>query len=86
VEFGIHIGTPGCVVTRENIIKVAIDAEVNGYGILGVADHLIVPVKAGVQAASSDLGGRRKRPLIAASGAQWRCLEPGIEQRQRAVE
>ena len=48
MEFGIHIGTRACVVTRENIIKVAIDAEVNGYGILGVADHLIVPVKTGV--------------------------------------
>jgi hypothetical protein len=40
------------VVTRENIMKVAIAAEVNGRGILGVADHLIVPVKTGVQAAS----------------------------------
>ena len=44
MEFGIHIGTRGCMVTRENLMSVAMTAERNGYGIIGVADHLIVPV------------------------------------------
>src|SRR5580658_9300608 len=35
--------------TRENMMRVAHDAEVNGYGILGVADHLIVPVTTDVR-------------------------------------
>ncbi len=49
MEFGIHIGTRGCMVTRENIMAVATAAERSGYGILGVADHLIVPVKTDVR-------------------------------------
>jgi probable F420-dependent oxidoreductase len=49
VEFGIHIGTRGCMTTRENMMLLAHDAEANGYGILGVADHLIVPVKTDVR-------------------------------------
>ena len=49
MEFGIHIGTRGCMVTRENVMSVAIEAEANGYGILGVADHLIVPVTTDVR-------------------------------------
>ena len=49
MEFGIHIGTRGCMVTRENVMAVAIEAEANGYGILGVADHLIVPVTTDVR-------------------------------------
>jgi probable F420-dependent oxidoreductase len=44
VEFGIHIGTRGCMVTRDAIMALATRAEAQGYGILGVADHLIVPV------------------------------------------
>jgi probable F420-dependent oxidoreductase len=43
VEFGIHIGTRGCMANRENMMKLASDAEANGYGILGVNDHLIMP-------------------------------------------
>jgi probable F420-dependent oxidoreductase len=49
VEFGIHIGARGCMTTRENIMAVAHGAEANGYGILGVADHLIVPVTTDVR-------------------------------------
>jgi probable F420-dependent oxidoreductase len=46
VEFGIHIGTRGCLATRENMMKLAADAEANGYAILGVNDHLILPAVA----------------------------------------
>ena len=49
MEFGIHIGTRGCLVTREAMMAVATEAETLGYGILGVADHLIVPVQTGVR-------------------------------------
>ena len=49
MEFGIHIGTRGCMVTRENMMALATAAETNGYGVLGVADHLIVPVKTDVR-------------------------------------
>ncbi len=49
MEFGIHIGTRGCMVTRENIMTVATTAERSGYGIIGVADHLIVPVTTDVR-------------------------------------
>jgi probable F420-dependent oxidoreductase len=49
VEFGIHIGTRGCMVTRDNLMAVATAAERSGYGILGVADHLIVPVRTDVR-------------------------------------
>ena len=44
MEFGIHIGTRGCMVTRGNLMALATQAEGAGYGIIGVADHLIVPV------------------------------------------
>jgi probable F420-dependent oxidoreductase len=43
VEFGIHLGTRGCLSNRENMMRVAADAEALGYGILGVNDHLIMP-------------------------------------------
>jgi probable F420-dependent oxidoreductase len=43
VEFGIHLGTRGCIANRENMMKVAAEAEAHGYGILGVNDHLIMP-------------------------------------------
>ena len=49
VEFGIHIGTRGCLTNRENIMAVAIAAEAAGYGILGVSDHLIMPLTASVR-------------------------------------
>ena len=49
MEFGIHIGTRGCMVTRENVMAVATQAEAAGYGIIGVADHLIVPVTTDVR-------------------------------------
>ena len=41
MEFGIHLGTRGCIANRENMMKVAAEAEAHGYGILGVNDHLI---------------------------------------------
>jgi len=44
MDFGIHIGTRGCLTTRENIMAMATSAEAQGYAIIGVADHLIVPV------------------------------------------
>jgi alkanesulfonate monooxygenase SsuD/methylene tetrahydromethanopterin reductase-like flavin-dependent oxidoreductase (luciferase family) len=49
MDFGIHIGTRGCLTTRENIMAVASNAEANGYAIIGVADHLIVPVHTDVR-------------------------------------
>ena len=49
MDFGIHIGTRGCLTTRENIMAVASGAEASGYAIIGVADHLIVPVHTDVR-------------------------------------
>lgn len=49
MDFGLHIGTRGCLTTRENIMAMASSAEAGGYAILGVADHLIVPVQTGVR-------------------------------------
>jgi probable F420-dependent oxidoreductase len=49
MDFGIHIGTRGCLTTRENIMAVAANAEAGGYAIIGVADHLIVPVHTDVR-------------------------------------
>jgi probable F420-dependent oxidoreductase len=49
VEFGIHIGIRGCMVTRENVMGLATRGEALGYGILGIADHLIVPVHTDVR-------------------------------------
>ncbi|HET6306656.1 MAG TPA: TIGR03619 family F420-dependent LLM class oxidoreductase [Rhodopila sp.] len=49
MDFGIHIGTRGCLTTRENIMAVASSAEAAGYAIIGVADHLIVPVHTDVR-------------------------------------
>jgi probable F420-dependent oxidoreductase len=49
MDFGIHIGTRGCLTTRENIMAVASNAEASGYAIIGVADHLIVPVHTDVR-------------------------------------
>src|SRR5258708_15769823 len=43
VEFGIHIGTRGCMANRTNMMAVASAAEAKGYGIIGVPDHLIMP-------------------------------------------
>ena len=43
MDFGIHIGTRGCLTTRENMMAMATAAEAQGYAIIGVADHLIVP-------------------------------------------
>ena len=47
MNFGIHIGTRGCLTTREAIMAVAQSAEALGYTHLGVADHLIVPMQTG---------------------------------------
>ena len=49
MDFGIHIGTRGCLTTRENIMALASGAEAAGYAIIGVADHLIVPVHTDVR-------------------------------------
>jgi probable F420-dependent oxidoreductase len=49
MDFGIHIGTRGCLTTRDNIMTVATSAEALGYAIIGVADHLIVPVHTDVR-------------------------------------
>ncbi len=49
MDFGIHIGTRGCLTTRENIMAMATAAEAQGYAIIGVADHLIVPVHTDVR-------------------------------------
>jgi probable F420-dependent oxidoreductase len=49
VEFGIHIGVRGCMVTRENVMGLATRAEALGYAVIGVADHLIVPVHTDVR-------------------------------------
>ena len=49
MDFGIHIGTRGCLTTRENIMAMATSAEAAGYAIIGVADHLIVPVHTDVR-------------------------------------
>jgi probable F420-dependent oxidoreductase len=49
MDFGIHIGTRGCLTTRENIMAMASNAETSGYAIIGVADHLIVPVQTDVR-------------------------------------
>jgi probable F420-dependent oxidoreductase len=43
VDFGIHIGTRGALANRDNMMRVAHDAEANGYAILGCNDHLILP-------------------------------------------
>ena len=49
MDFGIHIGTRGCLATRQNIMAVAQGAEAAGYAIIGVADHLIVPTHTDVR-------------------------------------
>jgi len=49
VDFGIHFGTRGCLVSRDNVIALAQRAEALGYAYLGVADHLIVPPQHGVR-------------------------------------
>ncbi|MDR3536213.1 MAG: LLM class flavin-dependent oxidoreductase, partial [Acetobacteraceae bacterium] len=49
MEFGLHIGTRGCLTSREAIMAMAQQAEAQGYGLIGVADHLIVPVHTDVR-------------------------------------
>ena len=49
MDFGIHIGTRGCLTTRENLTAVVTKAEAQGYATIGVADHLIVPVHTDVR-------------------------------------
>jgi probable F420-dependent oxidoreductase len=49
IDFGIHIGTRGCLTSRENMMAMAQRAEALGYAYLGVADHLIVPRQTGVR-------------------------------------
>jgi probable F420-dependent oxidoreductase len=45
VDFGIHIGTRGCLTNRENMMRVARDAEADGYAIVGIPDHLLMPAE-----------------------------------------
>ncbi|MGE0222126.1 MAG: LLM class F420-dependent oxidoreductase [Acetobacteraceae bacterium] len=49
MQFGIHIGTRGCMVTREALLAFATAAEAQGYDILGVADHVVAPVTTAVR-------------------------------------
>lgn len=49
MDFGIHIGTRGCLTSRANIMTLAQRAEVFGYAYLGIADHLVVPVRSAVR-------------------------------------
>ncbi len=56
MDFGLHIGTRGCMVSRENLVAMATQAEAQGYATLGVADHLVVPVQTGVRYAYTDSG------------------------------
>jgi probable F420-dependent oxidoreductase len=49
MDFGIHIGTRGCLTSRENVMAVAQRAEELGYNFLGVADHLIVPTATAIR-------------------------------------
>src|SRR5580704_17371941 len=49
MDFGIHIDTRGWLTTRDNIMAMASSAETSGYAIIGVADHLIVPVHTDVR-------------------------------------
>ena len=67
MDFGIHIGTRGCLTSRENVMAVAQCAEALGYAYLGVSDHLIVPVRSEVRypyTADGRLAGRRHRRLL----------------------
>jgi probable F420-dependent oxidoreductase len=56
MDFGLHIGTRGCLTTRDNIMAMALGAEDEGYATIGVADHLIVPVQTGVRYPYSTTG------------------------------
>src|ERR1700749_4174033 len=56
MDFGLHIGTRGCRTTRDNIMAMANSAEAGGYAIVGVADHLIVPVRTDVRYPYSTTG------------------------------
>src|ERR1700761_6288213 len=47
MDFGIHIGTRGCLASRAPMLRLAREAEALGYAYLGVADHLIVPARTG---------------------------------------
>ncbi len=49
MDFGIHIGTRGCLTSRETVMAVAQRAEASGFAYLGVADHLIVPMQTDVR-------------------------------------
>lgn len=47
MDFGIHVGTRGCFVARDNVMTLAQRAEALGYAYIGIADHLVVPEKHG---------------------------------------
>src|SRR4051794_2627504 len=53
VDFGVHIGTRGCLTSRGAIMAVAQQAEALGYAYVGVADRLIVPMQTGQRYAYS---------------------------------
>ncbi len=43
MEFGIHIGTRGCLASRANLVACAQRAEALGYSVFGVPDRLVLP-------------------------------------------
>jgi hypothetical protein len=49
VDFGIHIGTRGCLTSREATMAVAPQAEALGYAYPGIGDRLIVPTRTDVR-------------------------------------
>ena len=76
MDFGIHIGTRGCLTSRENVMAVAQCAEALGYAYLGVSDHLIVPVQSAVRYHTPRMAaGRAPTPAIASTASQrWLSL------------
>ena len=49
MDFGIHVGPRGCMISRRNMMALATNAESQGYAIIGVADHIIAPVTTAVR-------------------------------------
>ena len=76
MDFGIHIGTRGCLTSRENIMAVAQRAEALGYTHFGVADHLIVPMQTGVRIPILPMasGLARQRANASIASLRWRFL------------
>ena len=88
MDFGIHIGTRGCLASRDNMMAVAQRAEALGYAYLGVADHLIVPVQTDVRypyTADGLLAGRADRANASTAIATLAFLA-GCTQRHQAAD